>query len=226
MSPSSVHSSNAAKKEEHDMLASGKSSDKIAAALRADICLGGSASDDMLHEVALAKRFGVSRTPVRQALQRLSYERMISVKSGVGSVVVALDAAKRAEDLLAAVALLEAISKCSSTDPAPRGSVMDAMGIVGLLEMGELGQDQGFFEVRSRFLGMLSEMVSNPILGDAFRAAYWRLIRWSVADFHRDPEPEIDHLKVLVKDTARALANGSVADAMRTVAEVEARRLT
>ena len=80
------------------MLNQVKSSTAIADTLRADICLNRDIADGMLHEMALAQRFGVSRTPIRQALQRLAYERMIAVKSGVGSVVTPLEGSMRAAD--------------------------------------------------------------------------------------------------------------------------------
>lgn len=43
-----------------------------------------------LKESVLAKEFGVSRTPVREALNRLSHLGLIESRNGVGTVVVAL----------------------------------------------------------------------------------------------------------------------------------------
>ena len=179
------------------MLQQVKSSDMIAETLRADICLSRDIEDGMLHEVALAQRFGVSRTPVRQALQRLAYERMIAVKSGVGSVVTPLDESKRADDICAAVAIIEAVAKCASA--------------------------HAFFETRAGLLTTLAEMIENPILSDAFRAAYWRLIRWTVRDHAAASGPQIDHLRELLQSAARALKHGTLAEGFAQIAAIEGR---
>ncbi|WP_417526125.1 GntR family transcriptional regulator [Marinovum sp.] len=203
------------------MQANEKSSESIANVLRADICLGVSADAGMLHEGQLAKRFGVSRTPVRQALQRLGYERLITVKSGVGSIIVPLNPPERTGDVLAATALLEAIAKCASRAAAPKQHFMALAGLSGILDMDDVTNVEDFFEVRARFLAALSDMVENPILDDAFRAAYWRLIRWSVKDFANDPEGTTEHLRRLLRETTKSLHGGSVADAMSKVAAIE-----
>jgi len=47
-----------------------------------------------LKEAELASEFGVSRTPVRDAISRISHLGLVETRNGVGSVVVALPAAK------------------------------------------------------------------------------------------------------------------------------------
>jgi DNA-binding GntR family transcriptional regulator len=44
-----------------------------------------------LREEELAKEFGVSRTPIRQVLQALEYEGLVTSKPGIGSVVTTID---------------------------------------------------------------------------------------------------------------------------------------
>ena len=51
--------------------------DSIHEALRNDILSGVVRSGEAMREVLLAQRFGVSRTPVRQALGRLEQERLL-----------------------------------------------------------------------------------------------------------------------------------------------------
>lgn len=46
---------------------------------------------DMLGEVALSKEFGVSRTPVRQALQRLAALGLVEIRDGAGTFVTPVD---------------------------------------------------------------------------------------------------------------------------------------
>ena len=50
--------------------------------------------DDQLKEADLAAEFGVSRTPIRDAISRISHLGLVETKNGVGTVVVALSAEK------------------------------------------------------------------------------------------------------------------------------------
>lgn len=59
--------------------------------LRERICLLQYAPGAVLSENALATEFGVSRTPVRSALQRLEFEGLVSSLPGVGTIVASVD---------------------------------------------------------------------------------------------------------------------------------------
>lgn len=61
--------------------------------LRADILSGALAPGTPAREVALAERFGVSRTPVREALRRLEHDRLL-VASSRGLVVRTVETAE------------------------------------------------------------------------------------------------------------------------------------
>ncbi|WP_299967887.1 GntR family transcriptional regulator [uncultured Roseobacter sp.] len=61
--------------------------DLIYETLRDRICLGVYQPGDTFHESELGREFEVSRTPIRQALQRLEYEKLASVRTGVGTIV-------------------------------------------------------------------------------------------------------------------------------------------
>jgi len=65
--------------------------DAIHAALRDRISLLHYAPGEMLSENALAEEFGVSRTPVRQALQRLEFEGLVVSRRGIGTMVTTID---------------------------------------------------------------------------------------------------------------------------------------
>ncbi|MEX3314866.1 GntR family transcriptional regulator [Sulfitobacter sp. PS-8MA] len=203
------------------MLKGGQSSQHIAEALRADICLARSSDDQMLHEGALAQRFGVSRTPVRQALQRLSYERMITVKSGVGSVISPLEDRQREEDLRAAEAVIRAVAACAPQTRGSAAQVMDFAAMLGMLAINDLGRAEDFFELRARLLASLSALIENPILKDAFHAAYWRLIRWRIQDLQTDPAAQAALLDRLVKSIVEILQHVSIAATFEKVADLE-----
>lgn len=63
--------------------------DAIYETLRDRISLGDYQPGDMFHEAALGQEFDVSRTPIRQVLQRLAFEKLAVVRSGVGTMVAA-----------------------------------------------------------------------------------------------------------------------------------------
>ncbi len=67
------------------------SADEIHATLRDRICLLEYAPGSLLREALLAEEFGVSRTPIREILQRLAQEGLVSTRNGVGTLVRPLD---------------------------------------------------------------------------------------------------------------------------------------
>lgn len=66
----------------------------IQAELLQRICFLDYIPGDQLKEAELALEFGVSRTPVRDAISRISHLGLVETKNGVGTVVVALSVAK------------------------------------------------------------------------------------------------------------------------------------
>src|SRR5690606_25035094 len=69
----------------------GKDLQSIYQQLRERIALLDYAPGSLLSENQLAKEFGVSRTPSRQAVQRLEFDGLVSVVRGVGTVVAPID---------------------------------------------------------------------------------------------------------------------------------------
>ena len=62
-------------------------SDRVYAAVKRDILIGAVEPAEQLQEGQLAKRYGVSKTPVREALNRLVHDGLIDVFPRVGYVV-------------------------------------------------------------------------------------------------------------------------------------------
>ena len=67
------------------------STEEIHATIRNRICLLEYAPGSLLREAALAVEFGVSRTPIREILQRLAQEGLVKSRNGVGTLVRPLD---------------------------------------------------------------------------------------------------------------------------------------
>ena len=83
-------------------------SQSISTALEAEILLGDLASGSRLDEVALARRFGVSRTPVREALQMV-VSRALAVRLPYKGVIVADISPERIDQLFEAMGEIEAL---------------------------------------------------------------------------------------------------------------------
>lgn len=75
--------------------------DKIYEELRNRICVLIYKPGTVLREHDLAQSFGVSRTPIRQVLQRLQFEGLVAAKKGVGTIVTGfnLDSLKNAYEV-------------------------------------------------------------------------------------------------------------------------------
>jgi DNA-binding GntR family transcriptional regulator len=64
---------------------------RIYKAIRERICLLEYAPGTVLNEGQLADEFEVSRTPIRNVLQRLNYEGLLETRNGVGTIVSEVD---------------------------------------------------------------------------------------------------------------------------------------
>ena len=83
-----------------------------------------------MREEELAKEFGVSRTPIRQVLQILEYEGLVTTRPGIGSIVTYVDI-KALKDVYAfRLKLIEIVGELSS----PRISDQEIKVLENLLE--------------------------------------------------------------------------------------------
>lgn len=65
-----------------------RSIDTIHREIRDRICYGYYSTGQTLYETSLGREFQVSRTPIRQVLQRLALEQMAVTRTGVGTMVI------------------------------------------------------------------------------------------------------------------------------------------
>ncbi len=69
---------------------------------------------EALREEELASEFGVSRTPIRQVLQTLEYEGLVTSKPGIGSIVTTVDLKALREVYAFRLKLAEIVGELSS----------------------------------------------------------------------------------------------------------------
>ncbi|WP_050761374.1 GntR family transcriptional regulator [Jannaschia sp. CCS1] len=184
--------------------------DSIADALRKRICLEPPTASLVLHEQALAEEFEVSRTPVRQALQRLAYERLVEVRSGVGTVISPLKEDGREMDINLASALLDVAADIEGD----RALSIESNAFIIALEQQvsaatALDLDTNY-TIRSTLMGIVTREMSNDILAEALKAALWRLFRWRMADAAAEPSGIDARLREVIERMAAATKVGTV----------------
>ena len=150
----------------------------IAQTLRLRICLLDPGQTHVLHENSLAREFGVSRTPIRQALQRLAYERLIETRSGVGNVVPPLPEGRLGQDCAVLAGLLE-VAAGIAEGPLPLALRIEVAAMqVSLATWATTGPDAAErFALHARVADVIRALVNDQVLAEAISAIHWRVLR-------------------------------------------------
>lgn len=171
--------------------------------LRFRICTTHPDTPMMLHEGKLAQEFGVSRTPIRQVLQRLSFEHLLETRSGVGTVVSTLDPAQRDLHFSMLSDMLRLCTRCC----APAFAMPSRIQLATIAELtanpGETPVEN-YFTIRALFLDLVSGLVQDPIAAEAHAALHWRVIRWRMQAAHADVHAAFSALRPTVAAVASA----------------------
>jgi len=130
-----------------------------------------------LVEVELAGMLGVSRQPVREALQRLHNEGWVDLRPGFGAMVH-VPAEGEVDHLLAARAAIECESARLAARNSTRESVAELRGLcrtgVACLDAGDI---DGAVSTNAELHRLVSQMSGNKFLID-FAAQVDRRVRW------------------------------------------------
>lgn len=148
----------------------GSHANEIIRRLEEEILLGRRSPGDRLDERSLAEQFGVSRTPVREALQRLAASGLVMLRGRQGACVARLSV----PDLLDAfyvVAELEALAARQAARrirPAERHKLEDSHKACEA--MANSGNPDGFYEENLRFHDAVIEGCHNRVLQEQLRS--------------------------------------------------------
>jgi len=154
---------------------------RVHAELRQAILDGVLGPGERLRAEALAERFGTSRTPVREALQRLEREGLVELPPNRGAIVSAFDA-EDVLDLYEIRAVLEAHAASRAATrirPEQVAALRD-----NCAQADELGDDvRGLMSLNEAFHRLVVEAAASPHLAAsmhgvegiprAFRTAFW-----------------------------------------------------
>lgn len=178
------------------MQAVGRWADDIHAALIERIFAGELGPGDALNELPLAEEFGVSRTPVREALQRLNAVGLVERGARRAFVVKQLDPVAM-HDLFEAVGELAALVAGMA---ALRMSEVERQALAAVLAAGE-AEGVDYAEANARFHELIQEGAHNGVLASTIGDLSLRTLPWRGAQFRvratRIAESRREHRAIL-----------------------------
>jgi DNA-binding GntR family transcriptional regulator len=141
-----------------------KRSDRLREQIEEQIATGRLAPGSALDEVTLAERFGVSRTPVREALIQLGAEGLIEIRPRRGAVVAALGPARLLE-MFEVMAELEAMC---ARQAARRMTEAERQALLAAHRECEAaqGDTDAYFYANERFHGAIYAGSHNGFLAE------------------------------------------------------------
>lgn len=129
---------------------------------------------DQLKEAGLATEFGVSRTPVRDAISRISHLGLVETRNGVGTVVVALTAAKIRhvyEMRLELAALIGTMSPRAITE-RDRRSGRELLQAANALS--DSFDARRYVEINHRLHRLIASLIGNSVLQSFWWQTYYQ----------------------------------------------------
>jgi DNA-binding GntR family transcriptional regulator len=186
---------------------------EVVTRLQNDITSGVYKPGERITEQALAKRFGVSRTPLRVALQVVAAEGLLELQLNRGAVVPTFTA-KDVKGKLAVTGALIELAVQVACDIATDDDIEDLYKIKAKVSAAyEKRQSAKYFEHVDRFHRHIVELASNSLLLDLYDIAHRHVLRTrSLGHFQRQlleaTQGELDNLLEALaqrnKRTARA----------------------
>jgi DNA-binding GntR family transcriptional regulator len=145
--------------------------------LRDRICLLHYPPGAMLSENALAEEFGVSRTPIRQALQRLEFEGLVASRHGVGTMVTTVDLQYLREVYALRLKLIDLIGEIPPARITDGDLELLAELAVEARDLRGERRPQALARVYHRFNEELSRAIGNQPLREIADRLFWQTAR-------------------------------------------------
>ena len=151
--------------------------DQILPHLRKDIVENRWKSGERLSEPLLCKQFGVSRTPLRQALKTLEAEGLVRLVPHVGAVVTDPSATEIAEtmEILIGLEQLAATRVAQSGQPDVLRSIEQIYA--AMRRAAQHGDPTGYYELNNDFHHSIVRGTGNRALVDLHEKVMWHVHR-------------------------------------------------
>lgn len=213
------------------LIVTNRTAENIFATLVDDIIAGHMPAGEPLVEMALAQQFGVSRTPVREALLRLE-QANLAERGARRAFKVRRLAPQDLSELFEAAGEVESSLAAMA---ANRMSEIERRKLTAIIEDGEATDDpQAYSLINRRFHELIKEGARNSILAAKLDELNLRTLAWRAANFHEDTsrlESSRAEHKVIAEaliaqdpEETRRLMRGHVASSYIVLSDILARR--
>ena len=191
------------------MTATKPTTDEIYRELRERICLLDLAPGARLTEEALAREFGVSRTPIRQVLDRLEFERLVDQHHGSGARVASLDSRELRDVWAVRLRIADLVGEFVKL-PAQPHVIADLRAIRDDLEQVRETRDiRELGRLYNRFHATFLQMIANQTLRWMHDVLFHQTAReWLRFLPEMDLDAELDIMADELDQTISALTDG------------------
>ncbi len=169
--------------------------------LRRRICTVHYPFGTILRELELAGEFGVSRTPVREALQRLQVDGLVETRHGVGSRVIAGDRASF-EDIFALRIEISGLMAKLAPKPIDEKSTAAIAELLQRARSLKASRDQQrFWEINESRHQIINGLIGNRELAQLHDHYYHKVAPFWFGLCTRNFDLEVDTLEKELQDT-------------------------
>jgi DNA-binding GntR family transcriptional regulator len=164
----------------------------------------------LLGEVALAKEFGVSRTPIRQVLQRLEFERLVETRNGVGTLVTGVDFRAFRDVYEMRLKVAELIGEMSPKRPE-QSDVARVTALLRRVERLSRKRDpEEYLRIAHEHHDAIGRLIGNAALRSMYDLFYYQTSRIFLHLATDRWQQEVDAVHGELSEIARALRAGDV----------------
>ena len=148
--------------------------DEIQEQILERICFAYYPPGAQLKEAVLAKEFGVSRTPVRDAIARIGHLGLVETRNGVGTVVIELSAERVRHlyemrmELARLIGTLSPITVTEYHREEARSIYENAVGLRERLD------SQEYVKLNQRLQTLITSLIGNHMLREFWNQAYFQ----------------------------------------------------
>ncbi len=185
--------------------------------LRKSICTLEKPFGTILHEIELSKEFGVSRTPIRQALHQLAAMGLVETRNGVGTIVTAGDPETVGDIYRLRIQLTALIGQLATKEcPATAAENMRALH-AEVLELEPNLSPRDFWDLNGKLHKIITGIIENQELRTLYHLYYFKVAPFWFGIFLKNPQQEFTRLIREIQETAFWMEQGN----MMTVANIQ-----
>lgn len=182
----------------------------VFSALRESICTLEKPFGTVLREVELAEEFGVSRTPIRQALHQLAAIGLVETRNGVGTIVTAGNP-ETLQDIYELRIQLSGLIGQFATKECPATAARNMRALQEeILELEPKLSPRVFWKLNEKRHQVVTAIIENRELQALHHLYYFKVAPFWFQLFLNNPEQEFAYLVREIEETAFWMEQGSM----------------